>query len=76
MRSVDAAIAELLEAYQSHRLADLEFDEICRDFETLSADLKNAFRHQGGTNVPDDLRESLAGLEQEIRAKIAGLEQF
>lgn len=78
MRSTDAEIRELMVTYHSHRLTDPEFDEICRDFETLLADLSAAARNPTAgkdRSVPNDLQESLKGLEQEIRAKIAGLEK-
>ena len=57
------------------REMDPELDEICRDYETLATDLKNAERAYGPqeNGLQANIRDSLNGLQAEIFAKLQGL---
>jgi hypothetical protein len=55
-----------IDAIRRLRSSDLVFAEICRDYETLIGLLPR----DAGDPVSDDILESLAGLEQEIRSTL------
>lgn len=72
MGIVEDTFSDLAPAIRSQRISDAEFDEICRDYEMLVADLRLAVRDFNGpeSGLQDDLRSSIAGLRQEILAKL------
>ena len=74
MSNPELTVENLVSAHRSLRQKDQDFDKMCRDFEILKTDLAALPVREADDAVPAveaDIRESLSGLEQEIRRWVA-----
>lgn len=72
MGAIEESFSELANTIQKQRINDSALDEICKDFELLTADLRKLPEKQSEYNcqIHTDLRNSLDGLKQEILTKV------
>ena len=70
--TLDDILTDLVATIGERRLVDPELDEICRDFEALAMDYNSLVQSERNEDLRQKaaIRESLEGLEQEIRKKI------